>query len=257
MPTEFENSEDLHIVGFYLGTVVDNKDPEKLGRIRLKVPGLVEPSSAWAFPFGTLAGGAKGRGWFDVPDVNADVCVLFYQGDVDRPFYVPGHWGFPPSGRETPFDEAGMSATDRLAVRGYETPRYQLVFDERTGKERVVILDKVNGNLVEVSDSNGITIKATESRKVVVDAGGDVEVKAGGKVAIGANGGDVDVDGSAINLNGPGPGVARLADSVVVTVPPGTFHITNPLPGPPTIPNPIPVPLSGVITSSSGKVTSG
>lgn len=40
--------------------------------MRVKVPGLVEPASAWAFPLGTVGGGAEGG-------------VLFHQGDIGHP----------------------------------------------------------------------------------------------------------------------------------------------------------------------------
>ncbi len=168
MATEFDDTEELHYVGFYSGTVVDNVDPESLGRVRLKVPSIIEPKSAWAFPIGTLGGGKLKRGWFDVPDINADVGVFFFRGDIDQLFYASGHWGLTRNdGNETPLYESDMSPSDRLKVRGYETPRYQLVFDERDGTERFAVLDKVTGDTV-VMDQDKTTIR--HSKKVVVDA---------------------------------------------------------------------------------------
>jgi hypothetical protein len=32
--------------GLYIGQVVDRVDPECLGRVRVRIPGLVEPASA-------------------------------------------------------------------------------------------------------------------------------------------------------------------------------------------------------------------
>lgn len=247
MATEFDDTEELHYVGFYTGTVTDDEDPEMLGRVRINIPGLIEPASAWSFPVGTLSGGSTGRGWFGVPAVGADVGVFFFHGDVDTLFYLPAHWGVDGGVRETPLQEPGLDKSSRTKVTGYETDRYQLMFDERSGNERILILDKSNGNFVELSEEDGITIKSVD-KKVKIDAGGDVEVNAGG---------DVSVNGNSVNLNGPGPGVARLGDAVTVTIPPGVFHVTNPTVGPPTIPNPFPVPVPGTIVSSSVKVTSG
>ena len=166
MATEFDTTEELHYVGFYTGIVVDNKDPERLGRVRLRVPSIIEPSSAWAFPVGTQGGSAQ-RGWFDPPDIGADVDVWFFRGDVDRLFFASGHWGIPDSGNETPLFENGMSPADRLKVKGYETERYQLIFDHREGKERFAVVDKITGDSV-VMDPGKTVLK--HSKLVVVDA---------------------------------------------------------------------------------------
>lgn len=166
MTTEFDQTEELHYVGFYTGTVLDNEDPEQLGRVRIKIPGVIEPASAWAFPMGTLAGGTAGRGWFAVPEVNADVGVFFFQGDVDTLFYVPAHWGVADGQRETPLQLSGLDKTSRLQVTGYETARYQMVFDERD-PQQFFVLDKVTGDSVVMSPDR-VTLR--HSTLVVVDA---------------------------------------------------------------------------------------
>lgn len=75
--------------------------------------------------------------------------------------------------------------------------------------------------------------------------------------------------GSAVLATGTGPvllgseqataGVARLGDSVEVTIPAATVAVPNPLfpgSGPEFIPNPLPIVLSGTIVSASAKVRS-
>lgn len=167
MPTEFDKSEEMHYVGFYTGTVQNNEDPEMLGRVRVSIPGVIEPASAWAFPLGTLCGGSTGRGWFAVPDVNADVGVFFFQGEVDTLFYIPAHWGIANGASETPLQLSGIDPASRLKVTGYETDRYQMVFDERSGDEQFFVLDKVTGDTVSMTPDK-TTLK--HSKLVVVDA---------------------------------------------------------------------------------------
>lgn len=264
MPTEFDAMEDVRYAGLYLGVVTHNDDPRTLGRVRIRIPGLIEPFSAWALPLGTIGGGAAQRGFYDPPDVGADVAVMFHQGDTDAPVYWSGHWGLPDAGAETPTRPLEES-DPKLApqAKTYETARFQMVFDDRESAKTWFILDKQTGDVVEMSDANGIRV---QSKGVVrVEAAGNVEVEStGGQVSVDASGavdvnagGNVTVDGSQILLNGAIP-VGRVGDAVQVTIPPGIFHVTNPVqPGPPTIPAPVPVTVPGVIVSGSGTVKAG
>ena len=176
MPTEFADSEEVHFVGLYTGVVVDNKDPEGLGRVRLRIPGLLEPTSNWAFPIGTLGGGSAQRGFYSPPDIEADVAVLFLQGDVDAPYYFAGHWGKPDAGPETPGPAQGLTGEEATQVKAFETARYQMVWDERPGQEVFRVLDKETGDFVEMDATDGITLKSAVKAVVVapkVFLGGD------------------------------------------------------------------------------------
>src|SRR5512136_1169857 len=83
-------------LGMYLGHVTDRNDPEGLGRVRVSIPGLIEPESGWAWPLGTSGGGSRDRGFFAVPEVGAEVAIWFNQGDLsEEPFYLSAHWGKP------------------------------------------------------------------------------------------------------------------------------------------------------------------
>jgi len=68
--------------GLYRGTVTDNQDPLKTGRIRAQVPEVTgEADSQWAtlcVPFGMVS----------IPPVGAGVLIQFEQGDPDRPFVM-------------------------------------------------------------------------------------------------------------------------------------------------------------------------
>ena len=77
MAGEFD-TDDPRYTALYIGEVVDRDDPEGLGRVRLRIPGLVDPASSWAFPLGTVGGGSDRRGFFSVPEKGAEVGVLFH-----------------------------------------------------------------------------------------------------------------------------------------------------------------------------------
>jgi uncharacterized protein involved in type VI secretion and phage assembly len=78
--------------GKYRGTVVENIDPEQIGRILVMVPDVlgVTPST-WALPCAPMAGIQSGL--FVVPAIGSNVWVEFEQGDPDYPIWVGGFWG--------------------------------------------------------------------------------------------------------------------------------------------------------------------
>lgn len=178
------DDEEVRYPGLYMGEVVDREDPEGLGRVRVRVPGLVEPASAWAFPLGTVGGGSDRRGFFSVPEKGAEVGVLFHQGDVDHPYYLCGHWGKPDGQVEVPEPVRGLSKEEAPKVRAFETGRFLLVFDDRADKEALVIKDKTSGDQIEFDAVGmGITIKATSALLLKAD-------------------GLVSIEGAAVQING-------------------------------------------------------
>lgn len=86
-------AHDTRLLGMYVGYVTKRDDEEQLGRVRVCIPGVLEPESAWAWPLGTSGGGSKDRGFFAVPEEGAEVAVFFNQGNIDAPYYLTAHWG--------------------------------------------------------------------------------------------------------------------------------------------------------------------
>jgi uncharacterized protein involved in type VI secretion and phage assembly len=185
------DEDEVRYPGLYIGEVADRDDPEGLGRVRVRIPGLVEPSSAWAFPLGTLGGGSDRRGFFSVPEKGAEVGVLFHQGDVDHPYYLCGHWGKPDGQAEVPEPVRGLPKEEAPQIRAFETGRFLFVFDDREGKEALVVKDKTSGDQIEFDGAGmGITIKATSALLLKAD-------------------GLVSIEGASVQINGrlvlPGP----------------------------------------------------
>jgi uncharacterized protein involved in type VI secretion and phage assembly len=166
---EFD-TDDPRYTALYMGEVVDREDPECLGRVRVRIPGLIEPASAWAWPLGTVGGGSDQRGFFSVPEKGAEVGVLFHQGDVDHPHYLCGHWGKPDGQTEVPEPIRELAKEETPQVRAFETGRFLLVFDDRAGKEALVVKDKKSGDQIEFDGKGmGITVKATSALMLKAD----------------------------------------------------------------------------------------
>lgn len=71
----------------YIGVVVDNNDPKKIGRCRIRVVNIFddipETDIPWASPWKDLNGNA-----FNVPDVGKVLTVIFDSGNIYKPEYI-------------------------------------------------------------------------------------------------------------------------------------------------------------------------
>ena len=78
--------------GKYRGFVASNKDPDQLGRLRLRIPSVLGTEvTDWALPCLPF-GGTAGLGWFMIPEQDAQVWVEFEEGELRRPIWVGTFW---------------------------------------------------------------------------------------------------------------------------------------------------------------------
>ena len=206
MAGEFD-TDDPRFTALYIGEVVDREDPEGIGRVRVRVPGLVEPASAWAYPLAPVGGGSDSRGFYAVPEKGSEVGVLFHQGDVDHPYYLCGHWGKPDGNAEVPTPVKNLAKEEAPKVRAFETARFLLVFDDRSGKEQLLLKDKSTEDLILIEAETGIRIKTAK----------DLTIEVEGNVALTAKGdASVSVDGDAAVKVGGSAKVEAGTEAVVV-----------------------------------------
>ena len=79
-------------VGMYRGQVLDNNDPDKLGRIKVNLFGLTDGIDVedlpWSVPAMPLfAGAGSGFGYFAIPELNTFVWCFFEALDIYQPVY--------------------------------------------------------------------------------------------------------------------------------------------------------------------------
>ncbi len=164
---------DPRLLGLHIGYVTDRSDPKKLGRVRVCVPGLVEPESAWAFPLGTSGGGSRDCGFFAVPEEGAEVGVFFQMGDITAPYYVAGHWGRPNGESEVPEEARGDTPDNRVI----STRSFRIELDETKGQRRLKLTSKDTGDsLTFDAESNTVELNSTTS--LTLSAVGSIRIQA-------------------------------------------------------------------------------
>jgi uncharacterized protein involved in type VI secretion and phage assembly len=142
--------------GKYRGQVTDNNDPNNLGRIRAKVPRLLDDEeTGWALP-AFIYGGASEQGLFAVPDVGAGVWIEFEEGDLSKPIWS-GTW----------FTTGDIPESAQPGKKVLKTKSgHKVVLDDDGGS--LEITDS-NGNTVTM-DSSTVKVAAGNAVKVVIDA---------------------------------------------------------------------------------------
>jgi uncharacterized protein involved in type VI secretion and phage assembly len=182
--------------GKYTGFVSDNSDPEKRGRLRVKVPAVLGPDviSGWALPCAPF-GGQASQGFFFVPDVDAGVWVEFEGGDPDYPIWVGTFWSKPGGTTEVPAPAGSQSPPTSKIIA---TKKHIVEFADADNQEAIKITDTTNNNTV-VLDSNGIAIKDQNGNEIVLAQSG-IDIKDQNGNEVGLTSGGTTLTSSAIKL---------------------------------------------------------
>ncbi|MFJ8113479.1 phage baseplate assembly protein V [Streptomyces sp. NPDC096132] len=151
-------SHEAKFFGKYRGVVVDNDDPERMGRINARMPAFGDCETGWALPCMPFAG--SGTGFFALPAKGAWVWIEYEQGDRDRPIWTGSWWGSAaemPSAAVTP-PQAGKALL-------------------RTADGASLLLDDTPGGGITLQTASGQTIALTASG-IEIDAGqGEIRLK--------------------------------------------------------------------------------
>lgn len=133
--------------GKYRATVVDNDDPQRMARLVLKVPDVLEATpTPWALPCLPMTGAT--RGVFALPAVGANVWAEFEQGDPAHPIWVGGWWT---SGDELPGVALGPPAFQNILLHT-AAGHYVLLHDE-PGQQGGIVLQSANGATITINES--------------------------------------------------------------------------------------------------------
>lgn len=146
--------------GVYRGIVVDNKDPEFLGRITLKCPAVFDEEiyDDWVCPRGIPSG--KNWGLFAIPQPGDLIWVSFENGDPQYPLWEYGHW----AQKETPEKAQRKDVSNYL----FQSPAGQRIeFDDKNGE---VLITNKDGNFIKISkDGFHVERNGTDLRTLMDD----------------------------------------------------------------------------------------
>lgn len=151
-----------------IGVVVDNKDPDKLARVKVKFPSLGGQDTSWWAPVASLGAGEE-RGWFFLPEVDDEVVVLFAHGDIRRPVVIGALW----NGKDAAPDTNGGGNERRCIVSRAGS---KITFDDDAGT--VSLEDGGGEGKITISKDNKITIEAASGDVCFQAPDGDLNIVA-------------------------------------------------------------------------------
>jgi uncharacterized protein involved in type VI secretion and phage assembly len=207
LETARERNSDK-IYGVVTALVTNNKDPESLGRVKVKYPWLSETDeSSWARVASPMAG--KERGLYFLPEVNDEVLVAFEQGDWRFPYVLGALW----NGQDAPPMKNDDGKNDVRVIKSRSGHMVRLT--DTDGKEMIEIIDKTGKNklvfdtakntITLIADKD-ITLSATqgtiklEAQKIEIKSSADTGIEAGAGMNVKATG-TMNVKGAMVNIN--------------------------------------------------------
>lgn len=184
--------------------VKDNKDPEKLGRIRVN---FFWQDKSQVTPWIRVANiyAANERGFYFIPEIDDEVLVGFEGGDAEKPFIMGSLY----NGRNKPHN---AWPNQNNSFKGIVTKsNLRLEFDD---EKKITTIDTPGGNKIMVSDDQKtILLSDQNNNKVELSPEGismespkEIKLKAQSKISIQATSGieissSSDVEISGMNIN--------------------------------------------------------
>lgn len=169
--------------GLMVGIVTDIADPEKIGRVKIKLPWLSDTDAPdWARV--VSVGGGKARGIIFTPEINDEVLVGFEQGNLNRPYVLGGLW----NGKDAPAIATADAAKNGAVVQRAIVSRsgHKIILDDTEGSETITITDKGGNKFVIKSQDNSLTIETKGN--ITIESKGNMSFKATGNMALEATG---------------------------------------------------------------------
>ena len=149
--------DSLKFPGNYRGVVLDNLDPDQLGRIKVGIFGVFDGISMadvpWAIPAAPIFTGAGvGHGSFSVPEIGSNVWCFFEAVDI----YQPVYFAAAPDGIRGLPSERTSNYPSRSVIK---TKNGIVIYVDDSSKE--IKVNHPSGAFLKIDGSGNITITGT------------------------------------------------------------------------------------------------
>lgn len=202
-----ERESDGFLTGVAVGEVTDNKDPEGLARVRVRLPWQPEgDTSFWARAAMPMAGG--GRGLYFVPEIGDEVLVAAEQGDPSHLYVLGVLW----NGKNPPPENNDDGKNNTRLLRSRSNHEIRFNDDESSPEIEVkladgkrlaldqgsITIDDAKQNSITISSTdNTITIKAGQKLRLEAT---QIEIRANGTMSLNSSG-TLQIKGSVVQIN--------------------------------------------------------
>lgn len=159
--------------------VVDNKDEQKLGRIRVQFPWqkvqddkMMSPWLRIAVPY---AGNIKGHQF--IPEIGEEVMVGFEMDNAERPYIIGALYN---GGKGKLDEEWAASKEEKGTTNNIKAIR------TRNG-HTILFNDRGDAGLIEIYDNKNNTFHITlsaDDKKITIYSAGDIEINADGSISM-------------------------------------------------------------------------
>ena len=173
--------------GLFQAVVIDNQDPDDLGRVKVRIPRVGD--GIWARIATLMAGNNRGT-WF-IPDVNDEVLVAFEEGTERYAYVLGGLWSktnSPPEKMDTNNDKKLLRSRNGVQITMDDQSGQESFIVETPGGQKITLKDGPGS--LEITDSNGNSVKLGTN---------GISVSASAKVTI--NGSQVEINSDAVTVN--------------------------------------------------------
>ncbi|OPY74164.1 MAG: Phage-related baseplate assembly protein [Syntrophorhabdus sp. PtaU1.Bin002] len=192
--------------GKYRGLVVDNADPEQLGRLKIKVPSVLgeDVVTGWALPC-VPYGGDVNQGFLFIPEVGAGVWVEFEEGDLEFPIWVGTFWSKPGGDSELP-KPCKADGSDESSVQDPPTGKiiktkkgHTIQLDDADNDQEMIRIVEAAHKHIITMDKEGISIQeGAKEIKITDKSGNTITMKSDGITVEDKNGNKITMDGSGM-----------------------------------------------------------
>ena len=190
--TEFSNSAGEHTLlgqtggggnsssrndSLVTGIVTNNKDPDKLGRVLVKLPALSDLESFWVPVILPSAGKERGLSMLPVP--GEQVMVAFENGDPSYPYVLGSIF----NGKDTPGEELAVD-DGSFAMKSDKKALFAAQEDIKLRSDKGKWEIEINGDIKETTKQGGYTgeiagaYKVTAKQAITIESNQSVTIKA-------------------------------------------------------------------------------